>query len=361
VFYRTLVLTLLLRLLPNVLAGQSVPALSKSPSATDKTLIGTAQGLTAGYDAVLVYVCFSRIQPVQPLNCSGDNGSNNRRVKLINLGSSPFPITTSNGAFSIMLASAFPPGVYVWVDQITISGAGKATKSTTSTPIRVPVPLLRKASLSVSGYDSASRDIGAMATLDFDHGLTNEGWGETRFLMSGSYDDKWKHAPLTSNVTQNYSGSLQQLRQFRKTTYFVPYARAYHNNTQGIRVEQVYGASATQPVTIPHGYNVELSAGPQGIVDNLYAPGHSTNLFGLRLSSYLDHVFPNKFEIETDASYTPVFTQARAWSASGFFSLDIPISSRWSLHLAAIDNYYEIAPKTFNKNYLQPSIGLAFK
>ena len=279
----------------------------------------------------------------------------------MNLGRSPYAITGSDGAFSITLTDSFPPGTYVWLDQITISSAGAVKKSTTSNSVRVPVPLLRKATLSASGYDSASRDIGATATFDLDHGVVNEGWGETRFLMSGSYDDKWKHAPFTSNVTQNYSGSLQQYRQFRKTTYFVPYARAYHNNTQGIRVEQIYGAGLSQPVALPHGYYLELSAGAQAMLENIYAPGSSASLFGLRLGSNLDHVFSNKMELGVALSYTPVFTQSRAWTASGDFTLDIPLSTRWSLHLATTDNYYEIAPKTFNKNYFQPSIGVAFK
>jgi hypothetical protein len=362
VFRRIFTLALILGILPRTLVGQSVPSLSKTPTISDKTLSGTGQGKTADYDSVVLYVCSSKTQPVAPLDCSGEDGAGSRKVKLVNLGGSPFPITGSDGAFSITLANSFPPGTYVWLDQVTISSSrNKVAKSTTSNPVRVPVPLLRKATLSVSGYDSASRDIGATATFDLDHGLRNEGWGETRFLMSGSYDDKWKHAPLTSNVTQNYSGSLQQYRQFRKTTYVVPYAHAYHNNTQGIRVEQIYGAGLAQPVKLPRGYTVELDAGAQAMLENIYAPGSSANLFGLRLSSYLDHVFSNKMELELNLAYTPVFTQSRAWTATGDFTLDIPLSTRWSLKLATTDNYYEIAPKTFNKNYLQPSIGIAFK
>jgi len=352
---------LLLGLLPRVLVGQAVPVLSKTPSIGDKVLTGKGQGMTSAYDAVMLYVCSSRTQPIPPLDCASKDDVGGRKAKLVNLGGNPFSITDSDGAFSITLVNPFPPGTYVWLDQVTILSANRGKTSTTSTPVRVPVPLLRKATLSVSGYDSASRDVGATATVDLDHGLANEGWGETRFLASGSYDDKWKHAPLSSNVTQNYYGDLQQYRQFRRTTYFVPYAHAYHNNSQGIRIEQIYGAGLSQPVTLPHGYYLELGAGAQGLFENLYAPGPSANLFGLRLSANVDHIFSNKMEIVADVAYTPVFTQSRAWNATGSFSLDIPLGSRWSLHLATTDNYYEIAPQTFNKNYLQPSIGVAFK
>ena len=112
---------------------------------------------------------------------------------------------------------------------------------------------------------------------------------------------------------------------------------------------------------LPRGYYLELSAGLQGMLETLYAPGLSADLFGLRLSSNVDHVFSNKVELELGLAYTPVFTRSRAWSAAGDLAMDIPLSSRWALHFSTTDNYYEIAPQIFNKNYLQPSIGVAFK
>jgi hypothetical protein len=359
---RRILVAFLLSGVTEALFGQTAPSLAKTPDITDKTVSGIGQAKTAEFDSIVLFVCSSRTEPVQPLDCAAETDSKSRRVKLVNLGTGPFPINDPDGKFSITLAASFPPGVYVWLDQVTVPSQGeKARTSMTSNPVRVPVPLLRKASLSVSGYDSASRDVGATATLDLDRGHIAEGLGETRFLMSGTYDDKWKHAQLSSNVTQTFAGNLSQYRQFRKTTYVVPYARAYHNNTQGVRVEQLYGIGIAQPVKLPHGYNVELDAGAQAMLENIYAPGSSANLFGLRLSSQLDHVFSNKMELGLTLAYTPVFTRSRSWTATGDVSLDIPVSSRWSIHLATTDNYYEIAPKTFNKNYLQPSIGIAFK
>jgi len=352
---------LMMTMVPASAIGQAAPLLSKVPTVTDTQVSGIAQGLTPQYDAISLYVCTSPTITA-PLDCSAeDKAPHGRKTVLVNLGEAPFAVNTADGKFTITIASSLAPGTYIWITQITRSHLGQTEIAKTSTPVRVPTPLLRKASLSVSGFDSASRDIGVKATLDLDHGLQNEGLGETELVTNGTYDDKWKHTAFSSNVTQNYSASLSQLRQFRPSAAWGPYASAYHNNTQGIRVEQIYGAGITQAVRLPTAYNLSLSIGMQAMFDNLYAPGNSTNLGGLHLGAELSHDFRNRTSIDVKVEGTPVFTQDRAWTAAGNFDLKIPISRRWAIELQAVDNYYEIAPKTFNKNYLGPSIGVSFK
>lgn len=351
---------LLLAILPARSFGQAIPLLSRVPTVTDTQISGTAQSLKPPYDAILLYVCTSA-SATPPLDCSAEDTTHGRKRTLVNLGSAPFAVNTPDGKFTITLASSLAPGTYVWITQQTRSHTDQSEIPKTSKPVRVPVPLLRKASISVSGFDSASKDVGAKVTLDFDHGLQNEGWGESQLVANGTYDDKWKHTAFSSNVTQNYSASLFQLRQFRPSTAWGPYATAYHNNTQGIRVEQIYGAGITQAVKLASSDYLSLSIGMQAMLEDLYTPGKSTNLAGLHLGAELNHEFGNRTSVDMKLAATPVFTQDRAWSAAADFDFAIPISRRWSLQFEVIDNYYEIAPKTFNKNYLAPSIGISFK
>jgi uncharacterized protein DUF481 len=351
---------LLLAMSPASSRGQAAPLLSKVPTVTDTQISGTAQGVTPEYDAILLHVCTSATA-TPPLDCSTEDTTHGRKRALVNLAGAPFVVNSPDGKFTVTIASPLAPGTYIWIIQITRSHTDHSEIVKNSNPVRVPVPLLRRASMALSGYDSASRDVGAKVTLDFDHGLQNEGLGETRFVTSGTYDDKWKHTAFTSNVTQNYSGSLVQLRQFAASTAWGPYATAYHNNTQGIRVEQIYGAGITHVVPFAETYYLSLSIGMQAMFDNLYTPGKSTNLGGLHLSGELNHDFRNKTSVDLKLEATPVFTQDRAWTAAGDFNLNIPISRRWSINMDVLDNYYEIAPKTFNKNYLGPAIGISFK
>jgi hypothetical protein len=355
----TLAFVLFVTTFPLNVHAQTTPHLSKVPTVTDTQLSGSAQGVSTAFDTISLYVCTSA-SPI-PVDCSAESTPQGQKITLVNLGGSGFAVNTPDGKFTITLAAPLPPGTFVWIVQKTTARADHTEVSTISTPVRVPVPLLRKASVSITGYDSASRDIGGKVTLDFDHGLPNEGWGQTTLLTSGTYDDKWKSTPLSSNVTQNYSGQLSQLIDLSPSTAWGPYASAYHNNTQGIRVEQIYGAGVTQVVKLRKGYYLSLILGMQAMLDNLYAPGGSTNLGGVHVGAELDHQFRNRISIDLKLGVTPVFTQSRAWTAAGDFDLLVPISRRWSLQFEVADNYYEIAPKTFNKNYLAPSIGIAFK
>jgi len=360
VFARTLGCILLLAALPAICGGQTTPQLSKIPGATDTKLSGTAQGPTAQYDSVSLYVCAAAtLDP--PLDCSADDAKTGRRQKLVNLDVAPFVVNSPDGIFTISLSSSLPPRSYLWIVQVTRSHTDHSVLVKTSTPVRIPVPFIYGVTISLSGYDSASRDVGGTAILDFGHGMPNDRLGQTQFVIDGTYDNKWKNTPNSSNVTQNYSATLAQLKELGPATALGPYAIAYHNNTQGIRVEQTYGAGITQRFRLSDLDSLTLRGGMQAMLEDLYSPGISTNLGGLHLSGELNHSFRNGSSVDVMTGATPVFTQDRAWSASGDFSLNVPLNPHWSMKFDVLDNYDEIAPKTFNKNYLRPSIGISFK
>lgn len=346
--------------------GQQAPVLLRAPASTDTAISGTAQGMTSDYSTVLIYVCTSSTQPSAAAECSDTDVNSKapvRKQALVNLGGSPFVVTTRDGKFAVTMTGALAPATYVWVTQITLGSSSKQRTIMTSEIMRVPLPpVIYKASLSISGTDSASRDIGTTATLDLQHGLVDAGIGRTRFLLNGSYDDKWKSKPLSSNVSQMYAADLGQFRQFRPNAYLGPYATAYHNNTQGMRVEQTYGFGVEKDSSLRGACVLVVSAVPQALLENLYAPGQSVNLFGVRLLADLTHSFgrQGKGDIETRLTYTPTLNQTHDWNSTGLWNLDIPLSQRWSANFMVTDNYYEIAPRTFNKNYLLPSIGIKF-
>jgi hypothetical protein len=351
--------------------AQMQPVLLKTPSLTDTSLSGMAQGMSSEYSAVLIYVCTSSMQPVSSAECSSTDVAGTgpvRKQALVNLGGAPFVVTAKDGKFVLTMTAALTPGTYLWFAQVTLGSRNKQPTIMTSVVVQVPapptprVPVIQKANLSISGTDSASRDIGATATLDLQHGAVDQGIGRTRLLMNGSYDDKWKSKPLSSNVSHMYAGELGQFRQFRPNSYFGPYATAYHNNTQGMRVEQTYGFGVEKDSSLKGGFVLVVSAVPQVMLENLYAPGQAVNLFGVRLLADLNHSFgrQGKGVIETRLTYTPTLNQTHDWNATGLWSLDIPLSQRWSMNFMVVDNYYEIAPVTFNKNYLRPSVGLKF-
>lgn len=358
--------------------AQQAPVLLKAPSVTDTAIGGTAQGMTSDYSAVLIYVCTSSTQAVAGTDCSGANVNGSGPVKkqaLVNLGGAPFVVTAQDGKFAVTIAGPLAPGTYVWVAQVTLAASTRQPTIKTSQVMRVPllptprVPVIRKVSLNISGTDSASRDLGGRATLDLQHGQETKGIGLTELLLNGSYDDRWKSKTLSSNVSQLYSGELVDFWQLRSgtnaTVYFAPRAVEYHNNTQGVRVEQAYGAGLEQIARLGKKKtdSLALAFWPQAMLENIYAPGKSVNLFGVNLMGDLDLPFGNnnQWGVETKLTYTPALTETHDWNTTGSWTLTVPLSQRWSMNFTVIDNYYEIAPLTFDKNYLQPSIGFMFK
>jgi len=343
------------------LGAQTAPVIDARPSSLDKTISGHAQPMTSEYTSVSLYLCVSFSAPVAP-DCSADSS---RKQKLPNIGVNPFLSTDPNGVFTLSLAAALPPGAFVWVTQVTVTTSGtRATLSSTS--VRVYAPLLRSATLSVSGTDSASRDAGGKAALDLQSGQVTQKPGEMTFTSNIAYDDKWKSSKFSANITQNYGGTLSNQWQIgargRRTQVDVgPEGTAYHNNTQGIRVEQSYGAGIVETVGLGAHSSLELSQGPRAILDTLYSTSQQADLAAFTLGMQLPYEPASGVRISLQASWTPVFNQSKAWSANGRFSLDAPFSKHWSFDLTVEEDYHEIAPKTFNKNYLAPSVGIKFK
>jgi len=344
--------------------GQTAPVLQKQISGADSKITGKAQGMTSDYSAVLIYVCTSDKQPAPGAECSGvkvlDTGAV-RKLALVNLISAPFAVIDPNGKFAVTMVNPLAAGAYVWVTQVTLESSAKRPVIKTSDVVRVRVPLIESASLSLSGTDSASKDIGGKAGLELVHGLNKEGIGQTRFLLTANYDDKWKSKPLSSNVSQMFSGELDQFRQFHPGAYLGPFAMAYRNNTQGVRVEQTYGFGVEKDFSLGGGNGLALGVWPAAILEDLYAPGRSVNLFGVKLRVDLLQPIGKTGSIATKLTYTPTLNQTNGWSATGLWSLNMPLNPHWSVTFSVSDNYYEIAPLTFNKNYFLPSIGVTFK
>jgi len=249
-----------------------------------------------------------------------------------------------------------------------------------------------QATISVGYIGSAQRDESAKASVTFAdyQGLERETGsfrGKTNLALSVAYDDKWKATPLSSNVTQDYAGLLTENIFLRRTpnvkcssdgypAAILLTGSAYHNNSQGIQVDQSYGfgvkksyafggsnagaAAGCQRSPVIYTQRLELSADIRSVNYQLYSPGKNVHGVGSQLGIGYSRVFPSKQVLGFTLAGVPVFNNADMWQASGNVEYFIPITKSLSLTPSVSDNYYEIAPKTFNKNYVNLAIGLKF-
>jgi hypothetical protein len=247
-------------------------------------------------------------------------------------------------------------------------------------------------SIALGYIGSAQRDESAKGTVVVAgyQGLDSAGSfrGKTTLVLGVAYDDKWKATPLSSNVTQNYSGILTQDIFSQRTPMmkcpsddppfaYALTASAYHNNSQGIQVDQSYGfgfskafviakaagppASGCRRAAAPSFSTIGLTADLRSVNDTLYAPGQNAHGVGTQLQVSFSRTFlPSKQTVVLTAGGVPVYNNTAMSEAMGSFMYAVPILSTVQLLVQAEDNYDEIAPKTFNKNYLNLSIGIKY-
>jgi hypothetical protein len=225
--------------------------------------------------------------------------------------------------------------------------------------------------ISMGFTGSASRDESYSAAPTF-YALETKARARTLLNLSASYDDKWKATPLSSNVTQVYSGRLQQLFNTGANSAVFVSASAYRNNSQGIIVDQAYAVGAAKTISYPKGKNsyLESDLDLRAIRDEMKAPGPTVLLAGSNLSLSYSRRFDGPASppgvaarqptsLVFKAGAVPVFNRANSWQAYGTFDCFHPVTKSWSVGLQAVDNYFEIAPKGYNKNYLK--MGLSIK
>ena len=248
----------------------------------------------------------------------------------------------------------------------------------------------QQATLSLGYVGSAQRDESAKSTVTFAGfqkvSSTGSFRAQTKLFLNVSYDDKWKATPVSSNVTQLYEGILTQNILTRRTPSAAcssddsPLAlqmtgHAYHNNSQGIRVDHSYGFGVSKTFVFghstdqikpgcaraadPYSQRVLLGADVRSVNYILYPPGSTLHGVGTQLQIGYSRAFPSKQVIGLTAAGIPVYNRATMSQAAGIFEYDVPIKSSWAVQFSVSDNYYEIAPKTFNKNYVNTGLGLS--
>ena len=289
-------------------------------------------------------------------------------------------IVVSSDPKTVVLATGYAGQITIDASQIQQIQSISQRVSDTAAQSIVPPPTLPAPTVSLqprvgilgtklsAGFTgSAQRDQTYSMTLDF---FANEHQtapgvysSRTLLLLSPSYDEKWKAAPNSANVTQVYNGTLQQLffADHTKINAFL-IANAYHNNSQGVRVDQAYGAGILERIKVKHQASFEFDQDIRFIGDMLYSPGGDISAVGSSLSvAYSKLILPSGDLIALKLGGVPAFNRSDAWKTSGSFDYSHKISKSLSLTFNVVDNYFEIAPKTFNKNYVKTTLGIQYK
>ena len=229
---------------------------------------------------------------------------------------------------------------------------------------------LEQLTVSMGFTGSAQRDESYSASPTL-YAFERELDARTLLSLSASYDDKWKAAPNTSNITQVFSGKLQQLLLLHAPVALGFSGNAYRNNSQGIIIDQAYAIGGVKTFNFKANANVESDFDIRFIHDEMHTPGPTVSLVGSNLSLSYSKLFPphgscpqcltpRYTSVVFKAGVIPVFNRPNSWQAYGTFDAFHQVTNTWSVGLQGVDNYFEIAPKGFNKNYIKLGIALKY-
>ncbi len=283
--------------------------------------------------------------------------------KIASVDATSITIHSSYGALTIPRADIGSAMNCAILPKVAASSITVPTVKTTTPALNLYG--LEKLTVSLGFTGSAQRDESYSAAPTFYDFTENT---RTLLSLSASYDDKWKAAAHSSNVTQVYSGDLSEMLFPRKPVPFVLGGSAYRNNSQGVVIDEAYRGGIAVPIQVSAMTGFQLSGDLRAIYDQMNAPGPTAWMVGSYLGGSYSECFPDQNEkvcsassgsVDMKVGIIPVFNRAKSWQGSGVFDAFKPLSKTMSVGLTVIDNYLEIAPKGFNKNYLK--ISLAFK
>lgn len=175
---------------------------------------------------------------------------------------------------------------------------------------------------------------------------------------NGLYDDTWA---TTSTVTQQYSGRVDELNPMSTNYGQVVTLGESHDNTQGVRFNSFWGSGLCyQSGSLTKKNYVMVAAEGGGSFTNYYRPGinqHSGAAYFLMSDT-------NNFKrvvVSIGSSLTLPLPNTAAWQTALDASVSYRVGTNFAITFSSIYDYYAIAPKGFDNNAVETSLGVTYR
>jgi hypothetical protein len=168
--------------------------------------------------------------------------------------------------------------------------------------------------------------------------------------------------PYSSVKTDIIHGDLERDEYLSPRFYYLGYASADHNYSQGLALQDIFGVgvgftvfkSPKQEFDIKTDVHYEQ----QQFVAGAGLP--SNNLIGMDfLETYL-RKFPHGLALTETGDITPSFNEGDPYSAAFTSIFTFPVYKRLSFNAGVIDNYISNPAPTFNANSFQATAGATY-
>jgi len=196
----------------------------------------------------------------------------------------------------------------------------------------------------------------------------------TAFDIEAAYGNSSKKgSPRTMTNQVWYAGLVHGFIKSRTTIF--PFARLYHNFSQGMKLEQAYGVGIKygfRPANPPPNEslgnqlkdNLVLAADLRALHENFgkLAGPFSSAAMGLQIDDSYNAVLSPKLTLvfNEHIELVPAFKSARAFQARAESSLSIPVTQRLSVGFTFNDFYVRNAPPNHRQNYSKTTFSFGY-
>jgi Protein of unknown function, DUF481 len=133
-----------------------------------------------------------------------------------------------------------------------------------------------------------------------------------------------------------------------------------HNFSQGLNLQQIYGAGLGYTVIKTPVQEFDVKADVHYERQNFQPPTPSTNLIGSSFTELYHRNLPAKIIFTESGTFIPAWNKTNAYSAIFAAGLQLPTYKRLSLNLNLLDNYLNNPAVGFNNNSLQFITGVLY-
>lgn len=159
--------------------------------------------------------------------------------------------------------------------------------------------------------------------------------------------------PPSIAITSIFHTNAERDEYFSPTFYGLGETSFDHNYSQGLNLQQVYGAGIGWTAIKTAREQFDLKADIHYEKQQFQTPSSDLDLVGSTLSETYRRNLPRKLVLTENASVLPAWNNSRAYSADASVAIALPLIRRLSLVLTSTDNFLNNPSPGFRKNSFQ--------
>ncbi|HLH42582.1 MAG TPA: DUF481 domain-containing protein [Bryobacteraceae bacterium] len=166
--------------------------------------------------------------------------------------------------------------------------------------------------------------------------------------------------PNTPQVKTNIVHfDLERDEYFEHRIYALGQAALDHNFSQGLYLQQTYGAGAGWTAIRSDPQTLDLKA-TASFIDQRFNGSPSERLIGSVLGEVYHRNLPAAIKFDEWLTYTPAWNNTRAYFANGSAGVTLPVYKGVGLNVSVLDSYLNDPPPGFKKNSLTFVTGVTY-